>query len=139
MLPFLVKARPNLEIVSVEGSGLAGKTADLYITVKNVGTEDAESTDVRLIKQSAQPFSTDVRSDYLGLIAPGEEAVAVFHLDVSSDAEIKEHDLKLIIRAKGDSDSGDDNIYLFSYSIFPKNLVPLFSSLFFFTFLIKVG
>lgn len=113
-LPFLVKPRPYLEVVSVEGSGLAGGSAKLKVTLKNTGSEDAESVDVRLVKQAAQPFTTDVRSDYLGVIAPGEEATAIFDLNIDRSAEAKVHDLKLIVRAKGDSDTGDDNIYTYN-------------------------
>ena len=50
----------------------------------------------------------------MGELQPGEEGVAIFDIKVNSNAEIKEHDFKVIIRAKGDSDEGDDNIYTFS-------------------------
>ena len=113
-LPFLVKPRPHLEVVSVQGTGVAGKTATLAVTIKNTGSEEAESVDVRVLKQSVQPFNMDVRSDYIGSLDPGEEGVALFELDVSKDASIKEHDIKLILRAKGDTDAGDDNIYTFN-------------------------
>ncbi len=113
-IPFKIKDRPYLEVSNFKGEGLAGDTARLSITIKNTGLESAESVDVRLLKQNSQPFDFDVRSNYVGELQPGEEGVAIFDIKVNSNAEIKEHDFKVIIRAKGDSDEGDDNIYTFS-------------------------
>ena len=114
ILPFLVKERPYLVVTKYSGSGLAGSSGKLKVWVKNIGTESAESVDVRLLKQDSQPFSYDVRSNYIGELEPGEEGLAVFDIKINRDAEIKEHDFKLLIRAKGDSDEGDDNIYTFN-------------------------
>ncbi len=113
-LPFLIKGRPYLEITSYKGKGLAGSSSKLYITVNNTGSESAEAIDVRLLKQNSQPFNLDVRSDYIGELLPGEEGVAVFDIGVKREATIKEHTFKVLIRSKGDSDEGDDNIYTYS-------------------------
>ncbi|MCB9362113.1 hypothetical protein H6504_01635 [Candidatus Woesearchaeota archaeon] len=113
-VPFLVKPRPYLEVVAYNGSGLAGASGKLYVTIENTGSESAEAVDVRLIKQNSQPFDLDVRSDYIGELAPGEQGVAIFNIDVRREAEFKEHDFKLQIRSKGDSDEGDDTIYMYT-------------------------
>ncbi len=113
-IQFLVKERPYLVITNCSGAGLAGSSGKLRITVKNVGTESAESVDVRLIKQNSQPFSFDVRSDYIGELEPGEEGVAIFDIDIDREAEVKNYSFKLIIRSAGDSDEGDDNIYTYN-------------------------
>jgi hypothetical protein len=113
-IPFLVKERPYLIVTKTEGSGLAGESSKLIVTVKNTGTESAESVDVRILKQNSQPFSLDVRSDYIGELEPGEEGTAVFEIQVNRDAQLKKHDFKLMIRSKGDSDEGDDNIYTYN-------------------------
>lgn len=113
LIPLRIKESPYLEIVDVKGEGAAGTKTKLYVTVKNTGTESAELVDVRIMKQSVQPFAVDVRSDYIGELAPGEEGTAVFEINILSEAAVKEHDLKVLIRAKGDSDEGDDNIYTF--------------------------
>jgi hypothetical protein len=112
--PFRIKGRPYLEIVDSKGEGLAGAASRLYVTVKNTGTESAEAVDVRLLKQNAQPFHIDVRSDYIGELEPGETGVAVFDIDVTRDATIKTHSIKVLIRSKGDSDEGDDTIYTYN-------------------------
>ena len=110
----LIKEKPVLEVVNYTGSGLAGSTGTLEVVLKNVGSETAEAVDARIVKQNSQPFSFDVRSNYVGSIEPGETATAVFDIAVNSDASFKEHDFSMFIRAKGDSDNNNDNIYTFS-------------------------
>ncbi len=113
-IPFLVKERPNIEVVDVKGEGKAGSKITLEVTLKNTGTEDAEAVDARIIKQSSQPFSFDLRSNYIGELKVEETGKAVFTIKIDKEAEKKIHNLKLLIRAKGDSDRGDNNIYTFN-------------------------
>ena len=114
IIPFLVKEKPVIDVVDVKGNGKAGSTVNLEVYLKNTGTEDAEAVDARLITQSSQPFSFDSRSNYIGELKPGETGKAVFKVKIDKDAEFKEHFLKMLIRAKGDSDKGDENIYTFN-------------------------
>jgi hypothetical protein len=112
--PFVVKKKPNIIVLNSTGLGKAGDEVELKVYLKNIGEEKADAVDVRIIKQSSQPFEMDVRSSYIGQLKPGETAVAVFNLNVNRDAEIKEHGLNLAIRAKGDSEEGDSNIYTYA-------------------------
>src|SRR3989338_3190386 len=112
--PLLIKERPNIEVVDVKGDGKAGSKITLEVTLKNIGTEDAEAVDARIIKQSSQPFSFDLRSNYVGELKVGETVKAVFTINIDKEAEQKEHSLKLLIRAKGDSDKGNNDIYTFN-------------------------
>ena len=112
--PLLIKERPNIEVVDVKGDGKAGSKITLEVTLKNIGTEDAEAIDARIIKQSSQPFSFDLRSNYVGELKVGETGKAVFTINIDKEAEQKEHSLKLLIRAKGDSDKGNNDIYTFN-------------------------
>ena len=114
IIPFLVKEKPIIDVVDVKGNGKAGSAINLEVYLKNTGTEDAEAVDARLITQSSQPFSFDSRSNYIGELKPGETGKAVFKVKIDKDAEFKEHFLKMLIRAKGDSDKGDENIYTFN-------------------------
>lgn len=129
-LPFLVKKKPILEITKVEGQTLAGDSSKLKVWVKNTGEEDAESVDVRLLKQNSQPFELDSRSSYIGELQVGEEGLAVFEIDTNSKAQLQNYSLKLLIRAKGDSDEGDNTIYSFNrranyevYGVKPNNYI----------------
>ncbi len=114
IIPFLIRPRPYLEVTQSIGKGFAGTDAKLYVKIKNTGEESAESVDVRILKQNSQPFTLDVRSDYIGELEPGEEGLAIFDISINPDAEIKEHYFKLLIRSKGDSDEGDDTIYTYN-------------------------
>ena len=111
-----MKKKPNIEVVESHSEGKAGEETKLYVTLQNVGEEKADSVDVRIIKQSSQPFEMDVRSAYIGQLNPGENATAIFDISINRDAEIKAHSLNLAIRSKGDSEEGDSNIYTFSDS-----------------------
>lgn len=113
-IPFLIKSKPYLEVIKTAGEGKAGDTSKLYVVIKNTGTQSAEAVDVRIIKQNSQPFTMDVRSDYIGELEPNEKGVAIFDIGINSDAEIKKHNFKILIRSKGDSDEGDDNIYTYN-------------------------
>ena len=115
--PLFIKEKPNIEVVYTKGRGLAGSKIDLEVTLENTGTEDAEAVDVRIIKQSSQPFSFDLRSNYIGELKIRETEKAVFTIKIDKDAELKDHNLKLFIRAKGDSDEGDNNIYMFNENV----------------------
>lgn len=114
IFPLRVQDKPVLNVVESSGELLAGGKGELRVSVRNDGTETAENVDVRLIKESDQPFDLDARSDYIGTLLPGEEGVAVFPLSARSGATVKEHSFTVTLRAKGDSDRGDDDIYVFS-------------------------
>jgi hypothetical protein len=134
--PFVIKKKPNIVITKSEGSGLAGGDATLRVTVQNQGEETADAVDVRILKQSSQPFNMDVRSDYLGQLKPGESGTAVFAISINDGAEMKDHKLSTIIRASGDSSEGDDNIYTFTDAATLKvtgqtpNRYPLYAGIF---------
>jgi hypothetical protein len=112
--PIMVREKPVIIVTANEGEILAGGKGELRVTMKNIGSETAEAVDVRLIKESSQPFSFDARTDHVGTLKPGEEAQAVFIIKAEPGASFKTHSFTALIRAKGDSDIGDDNIYTFS-------------------------
>ncbi len=113
-IPLLIKERSYIEVVNYSGSGLAGNSGKLVVVVKNTGTVSAESVDVRILKEASQPFEFDVRSSYVGELEAGESGVAIFNFETLDKAQVKTHDFKLLIRAKGDTDEGDNNIYTYN-------------------------
>lgn len=133
--PINIHKRPYLIVTNVSGYGLAASKATLSVTVKNIGEDTADSSDIRLVKQSSQPFEMDVRTQYLGQLKPNESATAIFTVDVLADATITTHKLTAALRAKGNSNDGDESIYTFTDAIsFPvtgkaKNQYPLFAAL----------
>lgn len=110
----IVEPKPYFELTSsrlVPALPKAGGRALLYLDIKNIGHENGESVDVRVVREAGQPFSFDVRSDFIGTLKPGESGSAVLEFDVDKDALPKEYLLKLIVRATGDTEKGDTNVY----------------------------
>src|SRR5690606_36900575 len=62
---------------------------------------------------SEQPFDFTSKNDYIGVLEPGQKAEVVLATDVKSIAEEKTYQLNLRIRAVGDKEKQDLNVYLF--------------------------
>ena len=110
----IVEPKPYFEVVNarlVPELPKPGERVLLYLDIKNIGHENGESVDVRVVREAGQPFSFDVRSDFIGTLKPGESGTAVLEFDIDKDAIPKEYLLRLIVRATGDTEKGDTNIY----------------------------
>jgi len=99
-----VKKEPYFEAANVTGDLHPGKNGMLYVTYKNTGEEPAKDATVRV--SAADPFSTTDDQAYLGTLNPGEEAVAVFDMDVDETATPKPYSLSSEILYE-DSDGHD--------------------------------
>jgi len=117
----LVKPKPDFEIVSYAtepasiGPGSTGVA--LYVTVRNIGSEDAESASVRMTGEADVPFDYDVKSDFVGNLEIGDEGEAIVKFDVDEDAVARVYPIGIEIRCTGDRDLGDDNVYIFNKEI----------------------
>jgi len=119
-LNFDIKGKPNLEIIEyrmVPETVRAGGSAKIYLTIENKGEEKAESIIVEVIERSEQPFSFTSKNDYIGVLEPGQKAEVVLSTDIKSAAEEKVYQLNLRIRAVGDKEKQDLNVYLFQENI----------------------
>ncbi|QKQ98234.1 hypothetical protein GKQ38_01720 [Candidatus Nanohaloarchaea archaeon] len=116
-IPLRVEGRPDLEVVNSSMEMKAGSTAQLELTVLNTGTQDAEAVSARVIAQRSQPFSLADRSNYIGEIKPGEKGKAVLSISSDRSASLKEHQLKIELRANGDSEEGDNSVYTFTENV----------------------
>lgn len=112
--PLRVEGRPDLELVNAETEMKAGATKQLHIKVRNTGEQDAESVTARIIAERTQPFSLKDRSNYLGEIEAGETGEAVLKLSAERSANLKTHQVKVQLRANGDSEEGDNSVYTFT-------------------------
>ncbi len=113
-IDFIVEPKPYFEVTrtaSDPANPRAGDHTLLYIDVKNIGHEKAESADLRVVRETGQPFTYDIRSDFIGTLNPGETGTAVLEFEVDTDAVPKEYPLKLMVRCTGDTEKGDTNIY----------------------------
>lgn len=112
--PIRVEGRPDLELESVENVMAAGETSQLRLKVRNKGEHTAESVTARALLEREQPFSLDTRSDYIGDIESGETAEAVMNIQADRTATLKDHEVKIQMRATGDSEEGDRSVYTFT-------------------------
>ena len=113
-LPFRVEGRPDLELVNSTTSMKAGETQELRVKVENTGMQDAESVTARVIAERTQPFSLADRSNYIGEIEAGETREAVMEISADRNAQLKTHQLKIQLRANGDSEEGDQSVYTYT-------------------------
>lgn len=112
--PIRIEGKPDLELVNQKFTMKAGETSELYLKIKNTGSQDAESVTARLLTERTQPFSLADRSDYIGEIEPGETAEAALKVSSDRTAALKQHELQVELRASGDSDEGDHSTYTFT-------------------------
>ena len=99
-IPLKVQPSPDfsLETVKVTPEDLAqGDSAELRFDVVNNG-EKADSTVVKVYKETSQPFDFDEKNDYIGELSEGESSEAVFSFSVDPDAELKKHLIDVEIR-----------------------------------------
>ncbi len=116
-VPIYIKGKANLEIKSVEAIGKIGETIKVKVEIENTGDQNAEEVDIRLISDSSLPFLIEERSVYLGNIKKNSSYIAIFNIKVLSSAEIKDYNIRAFIRSRGDSETGDNNIYTYNRDI----------------------
>ena len=108
-----VKPKPLFEIITKEVNVTAGKENTVYITIKNIGGEKAERVKISAIRNSGQPFDYPIKSDTIGTLYPNQTGTGVIVIDVDKTAKSKPYIITIEIRCAGDSDEGDDNVYVY--------------------------
>ncbi|WP_048055387.1 COG1361 S-layer family protein [Pyrococcus sp. NA2] len=118
-IPIIIAEKPKLIITNVRfgSEPLQGKDVNVYITVKNIGGEQAESVVIEGVVRSSQPFTLIKRTDYIGTLDPGQSGEGVITLSIDKDAVPKTYNVLIRIRAVGDKEKGDDNVYIFEGTI----------------------
>lgn len=110
-----IKEKPDFELVQSETTPkeiAQGSTVELRIKIRNTGNEKAESVSVRAVDTSEQPFDFDVKSDFIGNLRQNETGEAVLKLTVKNSASLKSYNLDTEVRCTGDTEAGDENVYL---------------------------
>ncbi len=111
-IKIIIEPKPIFEIVEVHPKTVkAGESVELLIKIKNVGYEQAENVDIRVIREPTQPFDYEKNSDYIGTLDPNEVGSGVIEFSVDKDAPEKEYRLKINVRCVGDKEIGDTNVY----------------------------
>ncbi len=111
-LDIYVKPKPIIDIIPKTYNLIPGKDNTVLITVKNNGGEKADSVKITAIRNSAQPFDYPTKSDSIGALKPGENGTGEIVISVDKDALPKEYIITVEIRSTGDSEEGDDNVYI---------------------------
>lgn len=119
MVPVIIGAKPYIEVVGVHlnPEPIQGESVNVYVELKNTGGEKATSVLIEGVVKADQPFSLDKRTDYVGDLEPGQTGEGVIVLSIEKDAIPKDYNFQLRIRAVGDPNQGDDNVYVFERTI----------------------
>ena len=92
-----VKKLADFEVTEISSDLQAGADGRLLsVTYKNTGEEAADDSVARI--SVTDPFSTTDDQAYLGTLAPGESATAIFLIDTDSGATIKTYGVDTEIR-----------------------------------------
>ncbi len=86
-IPISVKEEARFEVTGVSGKLVADEEGLLSVTFKNVGDLPIKDATVRI--SASDPFSTTDDQAFIGSIASGESAVALFNLKVDETATTK--------------------------------------------------
>jgi len=116
-IPLRVEGRPDLKIMDYRLEMKAGETSQLRFNISNTGRQDAESVTARVLSERSQPFSLEDRSSYVGEIEASETSEAVLEISSDRNAVLKQHQIKVHLRATGDSTEGDNNVYTFTENV----------------------
>jgi len=118
-VPIIIEEKPNIiiENVTFNPEPVQGRDVNVYVTLKNIGGEKAENVIIEGVVKSSQPFSIIKRTDYVGNLHPNQTGQGVITLSISRNAIPKDYIIQIRIRAVGDREKGDDNVYTFEYSI----------------------
>ncbi|MBA2852807.1 hypothetical protein HNP89_000744 [Methanococcus maripaludis] len=107
-----IKPKPVLEILPETYTLKAGDENTITLTLQNTGSEKAQSVKITAIKNTAQPFEYTQKTDSIGTLDTNETGEGQLIIDVDSDAANKEYLITVEVRSVGDSEVGDDNVYL---------------------------
>jgi hypothetical protein len=118
-VPIIVNGKPKIVVEGVrfDKTPMQGKDVKVYVRVKNVGEEQAENVIIEGVVKASQPFTLTKRTGYIGTLDPGKSGEGVIELSINKDAIPKEYTIQVRLRAVGDKENGDDNIYIFEDSI----------------------
>jgi|LGVE01.1.fsa_nt_gb hypothetical protein len=123
-MELVVEGKPELDIYSyyTDPTNLsAGDSAVLHVSVRNVGSEQAESVSVRVTEAADTPFNFSTKSDYVGNLKVNAAGNAVMKFTVDANATNNVYPQGLDLICRGDPGSGNytfnDKIQLEVFSV----------------------
>ncbi|MCS3900738.1 COG1361 S-layer family protein [Methanococcus voltae] len=106
-----VKPKPILELETDEITIENKDGNQVLLKIKNVGNEKAENVKITAVKNTAQPFDYPTKTDTIGTLKINDSGEGLLVIDVDNGVE-KQYIINLEVRAVGDSDMGDDKVYI---------------------------
>jgi hypothetical protein len=107
-----LKSKPKFEILDYEIiSGNMAPDQEVYVkfTVKNIGSKEAQSTSIRMFKDTAQPIELKEKFDFIGDLEVGESGEAILSFKIDKDAMPKEYNFDFQLRAVNDQETYLEN------------------------------
>jgi hypothetical protein len=96
-ISIIVKRQADFKILNASGTlSIGAKDATISATYKNIGEDPIRDAVARL--SIFKPFSSTDDQAFIGALQPGEEAIAVFQMDVDSDATPKDYGINSEIK-----------------------------------------
>lgn len=93
-----ISGKPQYETTIENSELIQGQKGTITLNVTNVGSEDSESTRVRVLDNSDLPFDFTSSNKYLGTLNQGQTGQVQFTPDIEADAPIKKYMLDFEIR-----------------------------------------
>jgi hypothetical protein len=98
-----VNGRIGFDVVAADATMSAGKKKAIEVTYRNSGDATAYNAQARI--SVVDPFTSNDDTAYLGDIAPGKTAVAIYEVGVSSGALAKDYALDSEVRYRDSLDN----------------------------------
>ncbi len=113
-IPITLHSEADFEIKPVQNLVKAGESEQgISFKIENTGTEAAKQ--IRLTLRANYPFTPVGNEYYIERLAPGESAVANFHVDVDSDAAEQRYPVDVVIKWTEEDDEEEQVKVKYSY------------------------
>ncbi len=100
-IPITIKPEVQIAVPSVQTEGLnAGIEGYIFLTVKNVGSDDGQNAVIRIQQNGQSPVTPTDGSFYVGDFPVGAVANCTFRAQVASDAQQKTYPLDVLVYYK---------------------------------------
>ncbi len=100
-IPITIKPEVEVAVSNVETEGLnAGNEGYIYLTVKNVGSDNGQNAVIRIQQNGQSPIVPTDGSFYVGDYPVGSTVNCTFRAQVSSDAQQKTYPLDVLVYYK---------------------------------------
>ncbi|MBU2634438.1 MAG: hypothetical protein KJ674_04280 [Nanoarchaeota archaeon] len=87
-----------LNVITEPSDVFSGDTVKLKLNLKNIGSEEAKETSVKVFEKTDYPFSFTEKTNFIGNVKPGAIGEALFEFEVEKNADVKTYLVNVQIR-----------------------------------------